>query len=156
MPVTSDPSEGSALTTSSHRRRYQVGSGTTSRNHQQLLQAQDSPPHTLETISTTAKNQPASQSPLRWTDRLREDKCAVVPPVHMLESTSTHGCCVLQPRGDDQLIVPVSSFQLNIFLQDLQMILFCFDVVVNYFFETLIEPRFNTTLYDSWLAACWL
>lgn len=49
-------------------------------------------------------------------------------------------------RGDDQLIVPVSSFQLNIFLQDLQMILFCFDVVVNDFFETLIEPRFNTTL----------
>lgn len=42
---------------------------------------------------------------------------------------------ILQPR-DDQLIVSVSSFQLNIFLQDLQMTLFCFDVVVSYFFET--------------------
>lgn len=45
--------------------------------------------------------------------------------------------------------MPVSSFQMKIFLQDLQMILFCFDVVISYFFETLIEPRFNTTLqYD--------
>lgn len=163
MPVTSDPSESSALTTSSyHGRCYQGDWRTTSRNHWQLLQEENSPPHTLETISRTARNQPASRSCLRWTDRLREDKGDVVPPVHRLESTSTRRCCVFQPTGDDQLVVPVSSFQLNIFLKDLQMILFCFNVVVNDFFETLIEPRFNTTHCDppirpsSWLAACWL